>query len=226
MPAADGRRGAGRIVEAEPAQGLQCVGIVLIAGEHQIAAGGGEFGGILEQAAIVALYPRQHLCQPRRKACVVGEATKAREVKQLFRFRRQSLRLFVEDHLQAVLDHAEKAVALAKIVGGAVGDPAAPGEQFERFQRPANPQVALAAAGDQLLGLRKELDLANAAAPQLDVVTGDGDLTEAAERMDLPLHRVDVGDRREVQVLAPDVGCEFGRAAGCRRRCRRRPAAP
>ena len=59
-------------------------------------------------------------------------------------------------------------------------------------------------AGDELLGLREELDLANAAAPELDVVAFDGDLFVAAIGVDLPLHGVHVGDRSEVEILAPD----------------------
>ena len=38
----------------------------------------------------------------------------------------------------------------------------------------------LAAAGDQLLRLHEELDLADAAAAELDVVAGDADVAEAA----------------------------------------------
>ena len=33
----------------------------------------------------------------------------------------------------------------------------------------------MTAAGDELLGLREELDVADAAAPELDVVARDGD---------------------------------------------------
>ena len=62
----------------------------------------------------------------------------------------------------------------------------------------------MAAAGDQLLGLHEELDLADAAAAELDVVAFDRDLVVAAIGVDLPLHRVDVGDRGEVEILAPD----------------------
>ena len=65
------------------------------------------------------------------------------------------------------------------------------------------------AAGDQLLRLHEELDLADAAAPELDVVAGDRDRAEALEGMDLPLHGVDVGDGREVEIFAPDEGREL-----------------
>ena len=64
----------------------------------------------------------------------------------------------------------------------------------------------IAAAGDQLLGLREELDLADAAAAELDVVALDRDLAVPAIGVDLPLHRVHVGDGGEVEIFAPDEG--------------------
>ena len=64
----------------------------------------------------------------------------------------------------------------------------------------------MAAADDELLGLDEELDLADAAAAELDVVALDRDLVVAPIGVDLPLHRVDVGDRGEVEILAPDEG--------------------
>ena len=67
------------------------------------------------------------------------------------------------------------------------------------------------AAGNELLGLDEELDLADAAAAELDIVALDGNLVVAAIGMDLPLHRVDVGHRGEVQILAPDEGRESGK---------------
>ncbi len=57
-----------------------------------------------------------------------------------------------------------------------------------------------------MLGLHEKLDLADAAAAELDVVAGDRDLLVAAEGVDLPLHRVHVGDRRVVEVAPPDEG--------------------
>ena len=62
----------------------------------------------------------------------------------------------------------------------------------------------MAPARDQLLGLHEKLDLADAAAAELDIVAGDRDLAMAAIGMDLPLHRVDVGNRGEIHVFAPD----------------------
>ena len=69
----------------------------------------------------------------------------------------------------------------------------------------------MAAAGDQLLGLGEELDVADAAAAELDVVPLDRDGAVALIGMHPPLHRVDVGDRREVEIFAPDEGRRAGR---------------
>ena len=81
------------------------------------------------------------------------------------------------------------------------GDPAARGQFAQHRHGLAAAQFREAAAGDQLLRLDEELDLADAAAPELDVVALDRDLAMALVRMDLALDRMDVGDRREVQYL-------------------------
>ena len=79
----------------------------------------------------------------------------------------------------------------------------------QRLQRRPHPQFRMAAAGDQLLGLREKLDLADAAAADLDVVAFDRDLALAAIGLHLPLHVVDVGERGEIQMLAPDERRKF-----------------
>ena len=68
----------------------------------------------------------------------------------------------------------------------------------------------MTSAGDQLLRLREKLDLADAAAADLDVMALDRDLALAAIGLHLPLHVVDVGQCRKIQMLAPDEGREFG----------------
>src|SRR5258708_4240246 len=66
------------------------------------------------------------------------------------------------------------------------------------------------AAGDQLLGLGKELDLADAAAADLDVMSLDGDFALAAIGLHLPLHVVNIGERGKVEMLAPNEGGDLG----------------
>ena len=120
----------------------------------------------------------------------------------------QRLGLLVGDHLQAVLDRAQEAIGRIELGACPGGDPASLLQALQGDERLGNAQLRLATAGNQLLGLHEEFDLANAATADLDVVPGDADGTEAAEGMDLPLHGVDVGDGREIQVLAPDIGRE------------------
>ena len=82
------------------------------------------------------------------------------------------------------------------------------------------------AAGNQLLGLREKLDLADAAAPDLDVVAFDRDLALAAKGLHLPLHVVNVGKRCEIQMLAPDERRDVGDQCLAGPDDRRRRAAP
>ncbi len=76
----------------------------------------------------------------------------------------------------------------------------------------------MAAAGDELLRLGEELDVADAASPELDVVAFDRDGAVALELMHPPLHGVDVGDRGEVEIFAPDEGRELAQELLARRR--------
>src|SRR5690606_19290190 len=90
----------------------------------------------------------------------------------------QCLRLLVGDHLQPVLDAAQEAIALGELVANLRPDPAAIGEVGERPERVRLAKIELAAAGNELLRLREEFDLADAATPHLDVVACDADLAE------------------------------------------------
>ena len=115
-----------------------------------------------------------------------------------------------------MLDRAQEAIGLGQLPVRCGRDPAALLEARQRGERVGDAQLRLAAAGDQLLGLHEELDLADAAAADLDVVAGHGDGAEAVEGVDLPLHGVDVGDGREIQIFAPDVGRQLAKDGGAR----------
>ena len=154
----------------------------------------------------MALHARQLGRQRRGKCGRIIEAREFRHTLQILVCRWQRLRLLVGDHLQAMLDRAQDAVGVRQVALHLGLDPAALGELHERRERLRHAQVGLAASGDQLLRLGEELDLADAAAPELDVVARDRDLAEALEGVDLPLHGVNVGDGGEVEVLAPDEG--------------------
>ena len=108
------------------------------------------------------------------------EAKKPRERFQRLALRRQGVSLFVRHHLQAMLDTAEKVVSRRQIVAHRGVDPAAGGERSQHGHGPAATQIGVASAGNELLGLDEELDLANAAATELDIVALDSDFAVAA----------------------------------------------
>ena len=81
-------------------------------------------------------------------------------------------------------------------------------------------------ARDQLLRLHEELDLADAAAPELDVVALDRDLVVALVGRHLALHRVHVGDRAVVEIFAPDERRDLLAGTPRRPQYRRRTGAP
>ena len=70
----------------------------------------------------------------------------------------------------------------------------------------------------------EKFDLADAAASELDVVALDRDLAMAAIGVDLALHGVDVGDRGEIEIFAPDEGRKSREHRLRPPRCRRRTA--
>src|SRR5690606_25508186 len=115
------------------------------------------------------------------------------------------VRLFVRDHLDRVLDLAQEPVWPAERVPGFGGDPAAFGKFGQHPHCCLAPQFGKPAARYQLLGLHEELDLADTATAELDVVPLDRNFTMPLVGMDLALDRMDIRDRGVVEVLAPDV---------------------
>src|ERR1700733_5204145 len=111
--------------------------------------------------------------------------------------------LLIGHHLQAVLDPAQKIIRGGQHIARAGIYPAAGGEGRKRLDRLAAAQFGMTAAGDELLGLRKKLDLADAATAELYVMAFDCDLAMAAIGMNLLLHRVDIGDGRVIEIFAP-----------------------
>src|SRR5579884_3157637 len=118
--------------------------------------------------------------QLRGKLVAVAAAEEPRKRVERVALGRQRMGLFVRNHLQPMLEATQKGVRLRKRVARRGIDPAARCERRKCGNRLAPAQLAVAAAGNQLLGLGKELDLANAAAAELDVVPLDGDVAVAA----------------------------------------------
>src|SRR5580700_4293500 len=114
------------------------------------------------------------------ESVAVLETEKARELAKRGAIGRQGVGLLVGHHLQAMLDAAQKVVSRGERIARLGIDPAAVGERLKRGDRLAAAQLTVAASGDQLLGLGEELDLADAAATELDVMTLHRDLAVAA----------------------------------------------
>ena len=115
--------------------------------------------------------------------------------------RRQRLRLVVVAILQPVLQIAQEDIRGPQSGGGGFGQQAAGAERGERRERAALAQVRLAPAADELQGLHRELDLADAARPQLDVRLVVAALALLA---DLPMDVAQAFVGIEVEVLAID----------------------
>ena len=204
VPAAHRLRHVLRRLEAEPAQGLDRLRVVLAAGEDQIAHLGGKFAPAFEEPRIAFRNCLQHVAEPRLERIDIGLAHEPADPCQPVAVARHGVRLLVAHHLQPVLDHAQEDIRLVQLRTYRFVDPALLGERSQHFARARAAKRRVAPTGDQLLRLHEELDLADAAAPALDVVAGDGDRAMPAMRVHLALDRMDVGDRREVEVPAPD----------------------
>ncbi len=146
---------------------------------------------------------------PARLGAEGVQARKAGEAGEFGQFlfaRGQRMRLLVRHHLQAVLHAPQKAVRGGKIVAHGCADPVELREQREPGECLARAERRLAAARYKLLGLHEKLDLADAAPPQLEVMPGNRDALVPFGGVDLPFHRVDVGDGVKIEVFPPDIG--------------------
>ncbi len=206
MPGPDDPGDVARALEAEVGQRLERVGIVHVAREDEIADAGRKLRRRLEQRRILALHFLQRGAEGARELVSRAEAAHAGDALQPLVVLRQFVRLFVRHHLDGVLDVAQKTVLARQRVACVRADPAEFGQLAEHRDGLAPAQFGEPAAGDQLLGLNEELDLADAAASELDVVAAHGDLAVSLVGVDLALDGMHVGDRRVVHVLSPHEG--------------------
>ena len=206
MPAAHRRRDARGVTETHPLKVREGVGVVLGAREHEVAALVAERRLMLEECGIVPFHGAHVGEQRIGEACLVGEAHEAGDRGAAVGVVRNPQVGLVLDHLQAVLEPAEEAVRVDQRVHRLLARALGGGERPERIAGRAGAQRVVAAAPDELLRLRVKLDLPNAAPAALDVVPGDVEVLAAGLGVDLPLDRLDVLDRREIEILAPDEG--------------------
>ena len=124
-----------RAAKAEASAGRQGRGIVDDAREDEIADAGVKPGRVLEQPRIVRLHLRAIVWSSRAaNASTPRIAAELSEARQRLGLERQTLRLLVGDHLQAMFDAAEVCVGVGKLLDGFRADPFV-GAQFARACR-------------------------------------------------------------------------------------------
>src|ERR1700745_295622 len=64
-------------------------------------------------------------------------------------------------------------------------------------------QARIAPTRNELLGLREEFNFTDSTTPEFDIVAFNGNFAVPAIGVNLSLHRVDVRDRRKVEIFAP-----------------------
>ena len=214
-------------------QPIERLALALRRRERQILPLREQGGRALKQPDIMRLDFAQMRQQHSGEIVAIFEAEKPGERTERLAIGRQSVRLLVGHHLQAVLDAAQEIIGRRQFVARRGVDPAVRRQRGKRPDGRTTAQPAMAAAGNELLGLHEKFDLADAAASKLDVMTLDRDLAVTAVGVDLLLHGMHVGDRRVIEIFAPDEGRQIaeqpfagGDIAGARPRLDERRALP
>jgi hypothetical protein len=115
----------------------------------------------------------------------------------------QAVRLPVLDHLQPVFDRAQQPVGSRQLLRLPGGDPPGRGQRRQRALRARRAQRGLATAMDELVHVREELDLADAAAAALQVVARAECLAVGIMVADPPGDRLELADRAEIERAPP-----------------------
>ena len=115
----------------------------------------------------------------------------------------KDMRLPVVDHLHTMLDRPQAGVGPGENIGGLAVQMAGLGQRAQSAARIANSQVRIAATVDELKRLGGKLDLANPAAPLLQIVSGARFERAAIAIADAERQGADGLDRAEIQAAAP-----------------------
>ncbi len=116
------------------------------------------------------------------------QPVKRRNPVQRIGHERQAMRLLVIDHLDAMLDRAQAAIGLSQCVGDIAFHPARRDQRRKRIEHRALTQRRVSPTVDQLLHLGIEFDLADPAAPALQIIAG--------------------GERRALRIMVADAGAD------------------
>ena len=168
VPAAHHGGDARRVAKPDPAERRQRAGVVLHAGEDQIAIARKPFGGkprrAFEEAAVMLLHPRQMRHEDIGEGLGRRQAHETRHPGQPGAIFRQAMGLAVGQHLQPMLKGTEEHIGIGEVHRRPPVELPGRGQRRQRAQRGGIAQGRLAPAPDQLQHLHGELDLAVAAA--------------------------------------------------------------
>src|SRR5665213_1972520 len=94
--------------------------------------------------------------------------------------------LLIVNHLGTVLKRAQESISRFQFIRSGLGDPFGMGQSIERIAGFDAAQSRVAPACNQLLGLRKKFNFANAAATKFEVVTEHGNFAMSYTHLTLP----------------------------------------
>ncbi len=143
---------------------------------------------------------RQEQIGERGAAC---QAVQPGDIVERIRVFGQLVRLAIVDHLEPVLDRAQRDIGPSEILRLVEPDPPRLGQRGERVARGGRAQRRLAAAMDELVDLGEELDLADAAPPPFQVIAGAERLGLRIMIADAAADVADLADRAIVERAAP-----------------------
>ena len=142
--------------------------------------------------------------KPVQKLGASCKAVKLRDIVERRPVRRQQMGLLIIDHLHAVLGGSQPAVSLGEVAGEVRGEMPGIPKRGNCVERRAGPKLGITPSVDQLLGMNVELDLANSAAPALEVESGTERLPLRIMVADSLADRPDLLDRPEIERSPPD----------------------
>ena len=211
MPAADRRRQS-RSPGGSPCavKRLDGLGIILAAGEDEAAGLGAEFRRILEQRRIMALHRLEGRAQSRLEAQRDRQSRENRaRLSKASSSSGSVVGLLVRHHLHAVLDRAQEAIGLRSARRrrlGVIHCASASASSMSSVRRPRS--FGLRPPAISCWVWTKNSISRMPPRPSLMLWPRTAIVAMALDRVDLALERLHVGDGREVEIFAPDIGLE------------------
>ena len=227
MPAAHTGGDAAGIGVAHGTQRRDGRGVILHAGENQIALHriGGECWFGFKHAPVMLFHTAQMMREILGKTGAIGVAQEGCDARYPFRIFRQAMRLPIGHHLQPMFQAAQEAISIGQVSSSAAFYLARTSECGKRAKRGRISQSGIAPAPDQLQHLRGEFDFANAAPAKLHIMPGQLHRIMGTLRplmgVDLPLDGMNIGNRCEIQITPPNKGPDFAQECLARRAIRR-----